>query len=64
MHRASSQTGMLDLIVQLEEILGALDKLGEKMAAIKVDEAIATLCDDRKVSRSGQNLVEQLPFPP
>ena len=46
-----SQEREKELIARLESILDSLDNFGEKMAAIKVDEAIVSLCDQSNVDR-------------
>jgi len=44
-----------DIIAQLEEVLSKLDGLNAKIPAIRVDEAISTLCEIYHVERSCQN---------
>ncbi|MEM8918323.1 MAG: hypothetical protein AAGE37_05625 [Pseudomonadota bacterium] len=58
MNENCSQEQMVDLVVQLEAILAKLDKSDAKLAAIKVDEAISTLCEAYDINRAGRNILE------
>jgi hypothetical protein len=58
MHENASHNELIDLVVKLENVLSQLDAQNAKLAAIKVDEAIANLCESHNIPRSQRNKVD------
>lgn len=58
MHDNAAHTEMIDLVMKLENILSQLDAQNAKLAAIKIDEAIETLCEAHNIQRSQRNKVD------
>ncbi|MEO9468457.1 hypothetical protein [Parasphingorhabdus sp.] len=58
MQKDTAHNELIDLVVKLENVLGQLDAQNAKLAAIKVDEAIASLCESHNIPRSQRNKVD------
>lgn len=58
MNENCSREKMVNLVVQLEAILVELDKSDARLVAIKVDEAISSLCEAYDIGRAGCNVLE------
>ncbi|MEL6873865.1 MAG: hypothetical protein AAGM33_00155 [Pseudomonadota bacterium] len=57
MNENCSREKMVNLVVQLEAILVELDKSDARLVAIKVDEAISSLCEAYDIGRTGCNVL-------